>query len=384
VRAFLEALETGVLAPNSFHIAAMPEFELPLSPSISRPDPSAPAPAHAHQITVDTADASRAATVTGDDASDRSAPRYTRIHPSSGRSPALSGVNVARAEADFASLQRELSRTSQLSRPRSAGATGIDVDVEKAGGLSGSPTTDDDDSELFDLEATLRGSLGDEERAGIKAKRIGVLWRALEVKGVGGVRNFVKTFPMAFVSFFNVYGLARSLLGFGKKGTEVSILKGFRGVAKPGEMVLVLGKPGSGCTTFLKVAANQRFGYTAVNGEVLYGPFDHSTFEKRYRGEAVYNGEDDVHHPTLTVGQTFNFALETKIPGKRPAGLSRSEFKERVIDLLLKMFNIEVSGSRAAILVNCFYFLFLPFCPSRNATRCAALYMFSALSLALT
>jgi len=48
------------------------------------------------------------------------------------------------------------------------------------------------------------------------------------------------------------------IFGYGKKGREVDILKNFRGVAKPGEMVLVLGKPGSGCTTFLKVIANQR------------------------------------------------------------------------------------------------------------------------------
>lgn len=103
----------------------------------------------------------------------------------------------------------------------------------------------------------------------------------------------------------------------------------------------MLGRPGSGCTTFLKVIANQRFGYTKVDGEVLYGPFDSKTFEKRYRGEAVYNEEDDVHHPTLTVGQTLGFALETKVPGKRPAGMSSDELKEKIIDMLLKMFNIQ-------------------------------------------
>lgn len=106
-------------------------------------------------------------------------------------------------------------------------------------------------------------------------------------------------------------------------------------------MCLVLGRPGSGCTTFLKVISNQRFGYTNVNGKVLYGPFESDFFEKRYRGEAVYCEEDENHHPTLTVGQTLDFALETKVPGKRPAGLSRQAFKDKVIDMMLKMFNIE-------------------------------------------
>jgi ATP-binding cassette subfamily G (WHITE) protein 2 (SNQ2) len=103
----------------------------------------------------------------------------------------------------------------------------------------------------------------------------------------------------------------------------------------------VLGRPGSGCTTFLKVISNQRYGYTNVGGKVLYGPFDSDFFEKRYRGEAVYCEEDENHHPTLTVGQTLDFALETKVPGKRPGGISRKDFKEKVIGLMLKMFNIE-------------------------------------------
>lgn len=143
------------------------------------------------------------------------------------------------------------------------------------------------------------------------------------------------------IGFFNIYSTFKSLLGLQKRGPEVDILHNFRGVLKPGEMALVLGRPGSGCTTFLKVIANQRDGYTSIDGEVMYGPFDSLTFAKRFRGEAVYNQEDDVHHPTLTVGQTLSFALDTKTPGKRPSGVSKKDFKTSTIRLLLKMFNIE-------------------------------------------
>lgn len=111
------------------------------------------------------------------------------------------------------------------------------------------------------------------------------------MSGIGGVKNYIQTFPDAFISFFNVFGTAASILGLNKKGREFDILKNFRGVAKPGEMVLVLGRPGSGCTTFLKVMANQRYGYTKVDGEVMYGSFGADTFGKRFRGEAVYNQE---------------------------------------------------------------------------------------------
>ncbi|KAL1601905.1 ATP-binding cassette transporter snq2 [Nothophoma quercina] len=253
------------------------------------------------------------------------------------------GIAVQRAEAEFAQLSKELSRTSEVSRRMSrvqshrSHKNQTATDIEK--GVDGSSVSSD--SEPFDLEKTLRGNRDEEEAAGIKSKRIGVVWDGLTVSGIGGVKNYVKTFPDAFVSFFNVFATAQSLLGLGKKGKEFDILKDFKGVLKPGEMCLVLGRPGSGCTTFLKVISNQRFGYTNINGKVLYGPFESDFFEKRYRGEAVYCEEDENHHPTLTVGQTLDFALETKVPGKRPAGLSRQAFKDKVIDMMLKMFNIE-------------------------------------------
>ncbi|KAI9741562.1 MAG: hypothetical protein M1818_004368 [Claussenomyces sp. TS43310] len=259
-----------------------------------------------------------------------------------GFSSTHSGVSVHEAEAEFRELQRELSNFSEKNRRLSRSVSrrsGADADVEKT---TGSESTEEyANGEQFDLEATLRGGQKEEQEAGIRSKQIGVIWDGLTVTGTGGVTNFVQTFPDSFVSFFNVVGPVMRMLGLGKKGRDVDILKDFRGVTKPGDMVLVLGRPGSGCTTFLKVIANQRFGYTSVTGDVSYGQFDAATFAKKYRGEAAYNQEDDVHHPTLTVGQTLGFALDTKTPGKRPAGMSKADFKNRVITTLLRMFNIE-------------------------------------------
>ncbi|KAK0640847.1 ATP-binding cassette transporter [Cercophora newfieldiana] len=248
----------------------------------------------------------------------------------------VGSVSVRRAEADFAELQRELSRLSRASRTENRGHVG---DPEKGVVVIG-PPSDEEEGEQFDLEAALRGNLDSEREAGIRPKHIGVYWDGLTVKGMGGSTNYVKTFPDAFVDFFDVVTPMINWLGLGKKGAEVTLLNSFRGICKPGEMVLVLGKPGSGCTTFLKNIANQRYGYTSVTGDVLYGPFTADEF-KRYRGEAVYNQEDDLHHPTLTVEQTLGFALDVKIPGKLPAGITKEAFKQRVITTLLKMFNIE-------------------------------------------
>ncbi|KAK3945683.1 putative brefeldin a resistance protein [Diplogelasinospora grovesii] len=252
-----------------------------------------------------------------------------------GSTQAFPGISVEQAEADFAHLQRELSRASRTQSHTHKGdvENGKLVDTE-------TPSSEQSVEEQFDLEAALRGGLDAEREAGIRPKHIGVYWDGLTVKGMSGSTNFVKTFPDAFIDFFDYITPVKNLLGLGKKGVEATLLDNFRGVCKAGEMVLVLGKPGSGCTTFLKNIANQRYGYTSVTGDVLYGPFTAKEF-RQYRGEAVYNAEDDLHHATLSVEQTLGFALDVKIPGKLPAGITKQHLKEEVITLMLKMFNIE-------------------------------------------
>lgn len=256
-----------------------------------------------------------------------------------------SGVSVEQARDDFRQLRRELSNFSRASRPshevqhkggRSDSKSEAREDVAESGATRSTLSED----EQFDLEGALRTGLDAEQQAGIRPKHIGVYWDQFTVKGMGGASNYVRTFPNAFVDFFDIFTPIRNMLGMGKKGTEVTLLDNFRGVCQPGEMVLVLGRPGSGCTTFLKSIANQRFGYTSITGDVLYGPYTAEEFNE-YRGEAVYNAEDDLHHATLTVEQTLGFALDTKTPKKLPAGLTKAQYKKSVIDMILKMFNIE-------------------------------------------
>lgn len=245
------------------------------------------------------------------------------------------GVSVEQAEAQFAVLQREFTGVSRASRKNKHQSSS---DPEK--GATVTAEDDEDDVSLFNLEAAMRGDLDASAQAGIRAKHIGTCWDGLTVRGIGGFTNFVKTFPDAVVDFFNVITPALNMVGLGPKFTEATLLDSFQGVCKPGEMILVLGKPGSGCTTFLRTIANQRYGYTGVQGDVFYGPWTAQEFA-RYRGETVYNAEDDIHHPTLTVEQTLAFALDVKMPAKRPGSMSKTEFKDHVISLLLKMFNIE-------------------------------------------
>ncbi|RKF74979.1 ABC transporter G family member 11 [Golovinomyces cichoracearum] len=246
------------------------------------------------------------------------------------------GVDVAAAEAAYSDLERRLSSASWSSN------TGFSLHDQRVDNVEDGNTSEDSTvGQRFNLEENLRGNQKAAEQTGIRPKNIGVIWEDLTVYGTSSLSNHVKTFPSAIISLFNIYGIMKRILGLKKKPKDVKILDSFRGVAKPGEMVLVLGRPGSGCTTFLKVISNQRFGYIKIDGDVLYGPFEAKKFASKYRGETVYNQEDDIHHPTLTVGQTLGFAIDLKTPSKRPAGVSRALFKEEMISTLLKMFNIE-------------------------------------------
>lgn len=54
--------------------------------------------------------------------------------------------------------------------------------------------------------------------------------------------------------------------------------------------MLVLGRPGSGCTSFLKTVANKRGSFKSVDGDVFYGSMN-ATEAEHYRGTILYNSE---------------------------------------------------------------------------------------------
>lgn len=105
-------------------------------------------------------------------------------------------------------------------------------------------------------------------------------------------------------------------------------------------MLLVLGRPGAGCSTLLKVLSNIRGSYTNIQGEVSYGGIDAVTFAKRYRGQVVYNEEEDQHYPTLTTKQTLQLALRTKTPGNRLPNESKRDFVDKILYLLGNMLGL--------------------------------------------
>jgi ABC-type hemin transport system ATPase subunit len=64
-----------------------------------------------------------------------------------------------------------------------------------------------------------------------------------------------------------------SPLRFGEffgKGVEKTILNSFDGVVKSGEMLVVLGRPGSGCSTLLKTLMGEHAGLDVKKQSVIH------------------------------------------------------------------------------------------------------------------
>ncbi|WVR04900.1 hypothetical protein IAU60_001912 [Kwoniella sp. DSM 27419] len=132
-----------------------------------------------------------------------------------------------------------------------------------------------------------------------------------------------------------------------RKG-ERYLLKDFNGLVKPGEMMLVVGRPGSGCTTFLKALAGLHGGYAGIDGTIYYGDMADDKSVGPYRADVIFNSEEDVHDPNLLVGRTLDFALrmntpspEAILPGDDDKPMHPKAYQDKTKGELLKIFGLE-------------------------------------------
>lgn len=132
-----------------------------------------------------------------------------------------------------------------------------------------------------------------------------------------------------------------------RKG-ERYLLRDFSGCVKSGEMMLVVGRPGSGCTTFLKALAGLHNGYAGVEGEVRYGSMEGDKAIKPYRSDVIFNSEEDVHDPNLLVGWTLDFAMrmntpapEARLTNENGDVMTPAEYQNKTKQELMKVFGLE-------------------------------------------
>ncbi|KAF1977467.1 ABC drug exporter AbcA [Bimuria novae-zelandiae CBS 107.79] len=164
----------------------------------------------------------------------------------------------------------------------------------------------------------------------------GVAFRDLNVFGFGSDTDYQK-------SVGNVWlegpGLVRKLMG--DKGRKIEILRDLDGLVEAGEMLVVLGPPGSGCSTFLKTIAGETHGFFVdERSKINYQGIGAEQMAKDFRGEAIYTAEVDVHFPMLTVGETLYFAARARAPRHVPGGATVHQFAEHMRDVLMAMYGI--------------------------------------------
>ncbi|GKT83718.1 ABC drug exporter [Colletotrichum tofieldiae] len=252
---------------------------------------------------------------------------------------AAGDISVNAALEEFHDLEKELStrqhRHSAVYHqkpPNHDGDGGGESDSTIAPSLSG--------ENLFDLPDFLRRGIMDlRTPSGGPAKRLGVSFKNLTVKGIESSTKQVVTFPRDLLNTFgpDLYHFVTSVFPKLKLRREptVDLIRNMTGTVRHGEIMLVLGRPGSGCSTFLKAIANHRDEYAQVDGEVYYGVIPAEDQLQRFRGEVVYCEEDDRHFPSLTVWQTLWFALKTKTRKREQWTIPP------ILDSLLQMFGIE-------------------------------------------
>ncbi|ETS82928.1 hypothetical protein PFICI_04804 [Pestalotiopsis fici W106-1] len=210
---------------------------------------------------------------------------------------------------------------------------------------TGADSAAEEDHEIERLMSRLFGQKRQQQSEEEKTRHSGVVFRDLTVKGVGLGASLQPTVGDIFL------GLPRFLKNLVTKGPKAAtgkppvrdLISHFDGCVRPGEILLVLGRPGSGCTTFLKAFCNQRAGFQDVLGDVTYGGTDAAKMAKDYRGEIIYNPEDDLHYATLSVKRTLTFALRTRTPGKesRLEGESREDYVNEFLRVAAKLLWIE-------------------------------------------
>lgn len=99
-------------------------------------------------------------------------------------------------------------------------------------------------------------------------------------------------------------------------------------------MVLVLGRPGSGCTTFLKTVSAHLDSNCQISGDLRYSNPSSQNLDQHTKRQSLFCAADDLHFSTLSVKQTLDFAVKAKAEGMS------SVTQRYILDKLLEIFNI--------------------------------------------
>jgi ATPase subunit of ABC transporter with duplicated ATPase domains len=169
-----------------------------------------------------------------------------------GRRRSVSVVNVGLAEGAGDDLLRRLSRTfsGKSQHPEPTEEHGIERWTSKNEKNEIDNSSERTKVNEWRLDAQVKDMQANDPAEG---RRLGVTWKDLTVRVVPSDATLQEN----VISQFN---MIQQIKEARNKVPLKTILDGSSGNVKPGEMLLVLGRPGSGCTTLLKMLANKRKG----------------------------------------------------------------------------------------------------------------------------
>ncbi|EED13247.1 ABC multidrug transporter, putative [Talaromyces stipitatus ATCC 10500] len=165
----------------------------------------------------------------------------------------------------------------------------------------------------------------------------GVTFRNLNAYGFGTAADYQAD---VFNTWLKAFGYIRGRLGLRKK-RRIDILRDFEGLVKSGEMLVVLGRPGSGCSTLLRTLCGDTHGLWLDQGtDIQYEGVSYEEMHSRFRGEVIYQGEQEIHFPQMTAGDTLLFAARARAPANRLPGVSREQYAMHMRDVVMAILGL--------------------------------------------
>lgn len=139
----------------------------------------------------------------------------------------------------------------------------------------------------FDLNKWLKSVMRESERKGREGHSTGIVFKNLTVSGTGAALQLQDTLASVASAPFRIGEMVKQ-----HRSPPKRILNEFNGLVKSGELLLVLGRPGSGCSTFLKSLCGELHGLSLSKESVLhYDGVPQKRMIKEFKGEVVYNQE---------------------------------------------------------------------------------------------
>lgn len=189
----------------------------------------------------------------------------------------------------------------------------------------------------FDLRALLNYLRSRQLEQGIEPGDSGVAFRNLTTVGVDASAAYGPSIAEM------LRGIGTAPANLFKKNSNVplrNIIQNCTGVVESGEMLFVVGRPGAGCSTFLKSLTGETEAFVSVDGDFSYDGLEQHEMMEKYKGYVIYCPELDFHFPKITVKETIDFALKCKTPRVRVDNMSRQEYVDNLRDLWCTVFGL--------------------------------------------